>query len=125
MFSKVWLDKNDFAPFFRLMDANQDGLLNFREVVQLCDVLAKGDHSSKMRLLYCLHLPGMVLPGELDSDDNNGGSADEQVLSQILPSHSGVSEGRPKGAWAPPIFGTNYNKGVFYKLTIKVCINCS
>jgi len=64
---------------FRLMDANQDGLLNFREVVQLCDVLAKGDHSSKMRLLYCLHLPGMVLPGELDSDDNNGGSADEQA----------------------------------------------
>ena len=65
------------------MDANQDGLLNFREVVQLCDVLAKGDHSSKMRLLYCLHLPGMVLPGKLDSDDHNGGSADEQVPSQI------------------------------------------
>merc|ERR1719391_1642661 len=28
---------------FRLMDRNRDGLLNFREVVQLVDVLAKGD----------------------------------------------------------------------------------
>ena len=63
------------------MDKNQDGLLNFLEVVQVIDVVAKGDHSTKMKLLYSLHLPGMVLPGELE-DETDGGSSDKAEDAQ-------------------------------------------
>ena len=54
---------------FRLMDTNVDGLLNFKELVQALEILCKADHVKKLKLFYCLHLPGLVLPGELD--DNN------------------------------------------------------
>ena len=53
---------------FRLMDTNFDGLLNFKELVQVLEILCKADHVKKLKLLYCLHLPGLVLPGELDED---------------------------------------------------------
>lgn len=52
---------------FRLMDRNSDGLLNFMEVIQFLHIVCKGGHVMKLKLLYCLHLPGVVLPGELDS----------------------------------------------------------
>ncbi len=51
---------------FRLMDGNRDGFLNFKEVTQVFSGLCKGDHVTKLRIFYCLHLPGVVLPGELD-----------------------------------------------------------
>lgn len=51
---------------FRLMDTNKDGFLNFQEVAKTFNLLCKGDHVLKLRLFYCLHLPGMVLPGELE-----------------------------------------------------------
>ena len=53
---------------FRLMDSNHDNLVNFKEIVQVFDGICKGDHTKKLKILYCLHLPGVVLPGELDSD---------------------------------------------------------
>lgn len=69
---------------FRLMDSNRDGFLNFRELVQTFNALCKGDHVLKLRLFYCLHLPGVVLPGELEhlnkphlDEVDNGGGADE------------------------------------------------
>jgi hypothetical protein len=46
------------------MDANNDGLLNFKELVQALEVICKGDHISKLKVFYCLHLPGIVLPGK-------------------------------------------------------------
>ena len=55
-----------FFVLFRLMDANRDGFLNFKEVAMTFNALCKGDHVLKLRLFYCLHLPGVVLPGELD-----------------------------------------------------------
>ena len=54
---------------FRLMDTNVDGLLNFKELVQVLEILCKADHVKKLKLFYCLHLPGLVLPGELDEDN--------------------------------------------------------
>lgn len=48
---------------FRLMDANRDGLLNFKELVQILDAICKGGHETKLKIFYCLHLPGIVLPG--------------------------------------------------------------
>ena len=55
---------------FRLMDTNVDGLLNFKELVQILEILCKADHVKKLKLFYCLHLPGVVLPGELDDDQS-------------------------------------------------------
>ena len=54
---------------FRLMDTNVDGLLNFKELVQVLEILCKADHVKKLKLFYCLHLPGLVLPGELDEEN--------------------------------------------------------
>ena len=62
---------------FRLMDTNRDGYLNFQEVAKTFDLLCKGDHVLKLRLFYCLHLPGMVLPGELE--DLNKPHFDEET----------------------------------------------
>lgn len=59
---------------FRLMDLNHDNLLSFKELVQIFDVICKGDHTRKLKLLYCLHLPGVVLPGELESPDSVDGA---------------------------------------------------
>ena len=61
---------------FRLMDSNHDNLVNFKEVVQVFDGICKGDHTKKLKLLYCLHLPGVVLPGELDSDTVDKGGTE-------------------------------------------------
>ena len=58
------------------MDSNHDNLVNFKEIVQVFDGICKGDHTKKLKLLYCLHLPGVVLPGELDADTTDGGGAE-------------------------------------------------
>ena len=74
---------------FRLMDANKDGFLNFKELVQALALTCKGDHVRKLKLLYCLHLPGVVLPGELeeatgfrDATDGSSsrGACDEEAV---------------------------------------------
>ncbi len=59
---------------FRLMDVDRDGALSFKELVRVLDILCLGEHSRKLRLLYCLHLPGVVLPGELESPDSVDGA---------------------------------------------------
>ena len=54
------------------------------------NALCKGDHVLKLRLFYCLHLPGVVLPGELDplvknyEDDIDGATSttDEAVSAE-------------------------------------------
>ena len=56
---------------FRLMDTNVDGFLNFKELVQVLEILCKADHVKKLKLFYCLHLPGLVLPGDLDNSEAN------------------------------------------------------
>jgi hypothetical protein len=55
---------------FRLMDSNRDGFINFKELAQTFNALCKGDHVLKLRLFYCLHLPGVVLPDELVNANN-------------------------------------------------------
>lgn len=59
---------------FRLMDMNDDNFLNFKEFVYILDMVCKGDHIKKLKLLFCLHLPGVVLPGELESPDSVDGA---------------------------------------------------
>ncbi|XP_040580155.1 TBC1 domain family member 9 [Lepeophtheirus salmonis] len=59
---------------FRLLDDDKDNLLNFKELVQTVDILCYGDHVQKLKLVYCLHLPGVILPGELDTPDSIDGA---------------------------------------------------
>ena len=59
------------------MDSDKQGCVNFRLLVSVLGLLCGGDITDKLKLLFCLHLPGVVLPGELDSDhhvrNNEGG----------------------------------------------------
>ena len=52
---------------FKIMDVNQDGFMNFRDLVLLLDMICGSDLQRKLKLLYCLHLPGVVHPGELET----------------------------------------------------------
>jgi len=54
------------ARMFKVMDTDQDGLISFRDVAALLDMMCGADMQRKLKLLYCLHLPGVVLPGELE-----------------------------------------------------------
>ena len=38
------------------------------------DMMCGGDLTRKLKLLYCLHLPGVVLPGELNSPNVSEGT---------------------------------------------------
>jgi len=63
---------------FKIMDGNHDGFINFKDLVLLLDMMCGADLQKKLKLLYCLHLPGVVLPGELETvrDDNTEVAAD-------------------------------------------------
>ena len=50
---------------FSVLAAGED-TAGLREAVTVVGVLAGGDPAARLRLLYCLHLPGVVLPGELE-----------------------------------------------------------
>ena len=79
---------------FRLMDTNVDGLLNFKELVQILEILCKADHVKKLKLFYCLHLPGLVLPGELDENVINESESREtsNLADNISSENIGVDE---------------------------------
>jgi len=80
---------------FRLMDTNVDGLLNFKELIQILEILCKADHVKKLKLFYCLHLPGLVLPGELDENVINEKSESREksnLTDKSSSENSGVDE---------------------------------
>jgi len=54
------------ARMFKVMDTDQDGLISFRDVAALLDMMCGSEMQRKLKLLYCLHLPGVVLPGEVE-----------------------------------------------------------
>lgn len=62
---------------FRIMDTNLDGLINFRDLLLLLDLLCGSDMQRKLKLLYCLHLPGVVGPGEMDQAEARDDMATE------------------------------------------------
>uniref|UniRef100_A0A8D0ABT6 TBC1 domain family member 9B n=1 Tax=Sander lucioperca TaxID=283035 RepID=A0A8D0ABT6_SANLU len=45
------------ARLFRLLDQNQDGLVNFKEFITGLSGMCHGDMTEKLKLLYKLHLP--------------------------------------------------------------------
>ena len=50
------------------MDSDKQGCVGFRHLTSVLGLLCSGDITDKLKLLFCLHLPGVVLPGELDTD---------------------------------------------------------
>ncbi|TDH17523.1 hypothetical protein EPR50_G00009870 [Perca flavescens] len=51
------------ARLFRLLDQNQDGLVNFKEFITGLSGMCHGDMTEKLKLLYKLHLPpGIIVP---------------------------------------------------------------
>ncbi|XP_024918795.1 TBC1 domain family member 9B isoform X2 [Cynoglossus semilaevis] len=52
---------------FRLLDQNQDGLVNFKEFITGLSVMYHGDMMEKLKLLYKLHLPPAMCPEEAES----------------------------------------------------------
>uniref|UniRef100_A0A667XS42 TBC1 domain family member 8B n=1 Tax=Myripristis murdjan TaxID=586833 RepID=A0A667XS42_9TELE len=61
---------------FRLIDENQDGLVNFREFCYALDTLYSGSFTNKLKFLFKLHLP----PGNIYKDFPEGrGKVDLQA----------------------------------------------
>ncbi|KAM3612229.1 uncharacterized protein V6R79_004964 [Siganus canaliculatus] len=52
---------------FRLLDQNQDGLINFKEFITGLSGMYHGDMTEKLKLLYKLHLPPALCPEEAES----------------------------------------------------------
>ena len=52
------------------MDADKQGWVGFRHLASVLGLLCSGDITNKLKLLFCLHLPGVVLPWELDTDQD-------------------------------------------------------
>ncbi|KAM9741514.1 LOW QUALITY PROTEIN: TBC1 domain family member 9B [Menidia menidia] len=55
------------ARLFRLLDQNQDGLVNFKEFITGLSGMYHGDMTEKLKLLYKLHLPPALGPEEAES----------------------------------------------------------
>uniref|UniRef100_A0AAQ6ANZ3 TBC1 domain family member 9B n=1 Tax=Amphiprion ocellaris TaxID=80972 RepID=A0AAQ6ANZ3_AMPOC len=55
------------ARLFRLLDQNQDGLVNFKEFITGLSGMYHGDMTEKLKLLYKLHLPPALCPEEAES----------------------------------------------------------
>ena len=66
------------------MDNSKIGAVNFRQVTAMLGVLTGQDISPKLKLLFCLHLPGLVQPGELDTDQGKLAEEDSpEVASDV------------------------------------------
>ncbi|XP_055014550.1 LOW QUALITY PROTEIN: TBC1 domain family member 9 [Boleophthalmus pectinirostris] len=78
--------------FFRLLDHNGDGLINFREFITGLGVLCHGDLTEKLKLLYKLHvLPD--IPNEQDEPDS-AFEATQYFFEDITPETSMSQDSR-------------------------------
>lgn len=59
---------------FKMMDTNGDGYISYKDVAVLLNLMCGKDLQRKLKLIYCIHLPGVVLPGELDEGEMDGGA---------------------------------------------------
>ncbi|CAG0921266.1 unnamed protein product, partial [Notodromas monacha] len=50
---------------FTLMDGDENGLLDFKELVQVLDILIRGDALRRLKLLFLLHVPPLMIEPNL------------------------------------------------------------
>jgi len=55
---------------FRLLDANHDNMVNFREFVWFLSIICRADMPERLKLMYRLHQPPALLDSELDDSDS-------------------------------------------------------
>ena len=82
------------ARMFKVMDTDQDGLISFRDVAALLDMMCGSDMQRKLKLLYCLHLPGVVLPGEVEEDAGGEEATEVAADAQDFFTEAEISLGR-------------------------------
>jgi len=67
---------------FRLLDANHDNMVNFREFIWFLSIVCRADMPERLKLLYRLHQPPALLDSEVadvDSPSSRSGTTDSAV----------------------------------------------
>ncbi|XP_028656413.2 TBC1 domain family member 8 [Erpetoichthys calabaricus] len=77
---------------FRLLDKNEDSLINFREFAVFLDTMYCGEMSDKIRLLYKLHIP----PALTENDSDSLSPLKTPLLSTSRPLYVGRPNGETK-----------------------------
>ena len=54
------------------MDVGKKGFINFKDVSVLLSMMCGTDIQKKLKLLYSIHLPGVVHPSELEQTEREG-----------------------------------------------------
>jgi len=67
---------------FRLLDANHDNMVNFREFIWFLSMVCRADMPERLKLLYRLHQPPALLDSEL-ADANNSPCRSDSADSAI------------------------------------------
>jgi len=57
---------------FKVMDVGKKGFINFKDVSVLLSMMCGTDIQKKLKLLYSIHLPGVVHPSELEQTEREG-----------------------------------------------------
>ena len=68
---------------WNVLDINKVGTVNFKQITAMLGVFAGQEISPKLKLLFCLHLPGIVQPGELDTDTGRATEDSPEVASDV------------------------------------------
>ncbi|XP_048388576.1 TBC1 domain family member 8-like [Stegostoma tigrinum] len=68
---------------FRILDENEDSLIDFKELVSCLEIMYNGDISEKLRLLYRLHIP----PAYNDDDIDNLSPLRTTFVSDVQPDY--------------------------------------
>ncbi|KAK7576494.1 hypothetical protein V9T40_012780 [Parthenolecanium corni] len=93
------------ARIFRLIDTNNDGLLNFKELARILGIMCRADVTEKLTLLYIVHLPPLLPESDVRANTNFDSDADmaTDALEFFRESRSSVST-PPSSALSTPTF---------------------